>query len=269
MQAPMGQNARAMAPPISPDGNFWWDGQAWQPMPAPAPVPAPAPAQPVESDQPAWLDQPLPAAVSAPPPPPDLVVEQPPPVQLWNAPARKSQTWIYVTGILVIVALGVSAFWVRGLMTAQTDNTASLQVPSPSPLMSDYERADRFLNIDMGPSLTDAGNALPPVSAKCTSQLPPACKDALIVLSKAMLEVDDAMAKNQRDIPVCIGPAVQQFKNDWIGMEQGVSQAISGYDANSRSLIILGLQKFAAIANYIKPDVDRINKAEATCPKTV
>jgi hypothetical protein len=52
-------------------------------------------------------------------------------------------------------------------------------------------------------------------------------------------------------------------------MEQGVSQAISGYDANSRSLIILGLQKFAAIANYIKPDVDRINKAEATCPKTV
>ena len=34
-------------------------------------------------------------------------------------------------------------------------------------------------------------------------------------------------------------------------------------------LIIQGLQKFAAIAQFVKPDVDRIDKAHQTCSKTV
>jgi len=29
------------APQISPDGKFYWDGQAWQPMPTSGPAPAP------------------------------------------------------------------------------------------------------------------------------------------------------------------------------------------------------------------------------------
>jgi hypothetical protein len=91
----------------------------------------------------------------------------------------------------------------------------------------------------------------------------------LIALDNAMLDVDDAMSKSQSDIPVCIGRAVQQFKFDWTGMEQGVAQAIGGYKANSRALIIQGLQKFASIAQYLKPDISRIDKAEATCSKTV
>jgi len=33
------------APQISPDGKFYWDGQAWQPMPTSGPAPAP-PAEP-------------------------------------------------------------------------------------------------------------------------------------------------------------------------------------------------------------------------------
>ena len=146
--------------------------------------------------------------------------------------------------------------------------TASVQV-SPSPLISDYERADRFLNVDLAPSLASTNVALPAVTSKCTSSLPPPCKDALIALDKAMGDVDQAMINYQRDIPVCIGRAVQQLKDDWTGMEQGVALAVSGYDANSRALIIQGLQKFAAIAKFVKPDVDRINKAELSCSKTV
>src|SRR5437763_12546572 len=41
-------------PQISPDGAYWWDGQAWRPMPAhgaPAPV---EPGQP-ELTRPSWL----------------------------------------------------------------------------------------------------------------------------------------------------------------------------------------------------------------------
>lgn len=42
------------APQISPDGGYWWDGQAWQPMPVgnvEVPVAQPAP----EASRPSWL----------------------------------------------------------------------------------------------------------------------------------------------------------------------------------------------------------------------
>jgi len=175
--------------------------------------------------------------------------------------------WIYMTGAVLITLIALAGLGVYGLMHS-TAHVASVQV-TPSPLISDYERADRFLNVDLGPALVETNQALPGVNAQCTASLPPPCKDALITLNKAMLDLDNAMTNNQRDIPPCIGPQVQQFKDDWSGMEQGVSMAIGGYTANSRTLIIQGLEKFAAIAKFIKPDVDRINAAQQTCKKTI
>jgi len=264
----------AATPPISPDGHYWWDGQAWQPMPAaaaPAPVPAapaPGPAAAPADQPPSWLATP-PAAAAPAPPEPEAVYQQPAAANLpWSAPAAPpTRMWIYMTGLLLVVIIAIGGVALYGQLHA-TSNVASVQA-SPSPLISDYERADRFLNVDLGPALVETNEALPAVSSKCTSSLPPACKDALITLNKAMVDMDDAMTINQRDIPPCIGRAFQQFKDDWIGMEQGVSLAISGYNANSRALIIQGLQKFAAIAQFVKPDVDRIDKAHQTCSKTV
>lgn len=44
------------APQISPDGRFWWDGRAWQPMPSAASPPPPAAPDPaVDPSRPAWL----------------------------------------------------------------------------------------------------------------------------------------------------------------------------------------------------------------------
>lgn len=258
-------------PPISPDGNYWWDGQAWRPMPAPAvqsPVQAPAPA-----DQPAWLDQP--AAAAAPEPAPNLIPEpalaQEPVVLPWSesAPRRSSRTWIYVTGAALIAVMALTALYVGSQMRAYSQNTAAVVSPSPSPIISDYEKANRFLNVDLTPPMGEVYVALPPAQKTCTVKLPPSCKDALIALNKAMLDVDDAFAKNQADIPVCIGRPVQQFQFDLRGMEQGVSQAIAGFNANSRSLIVSGLIKYNEIVKYVKPDVDRINKALASCSKTV
>lgn len=260
-------------PPISPDGHYWWDGQAWQPMPAaqtpPPTVPAPA-AAPVE-EPPSWLATPPAAAVAAPAPPPQPAYDQAvsPAPQLWNAPIPTSptRTWIYLVGFVMLAVLAIGGFAAYNQIHSSS-NVAAVQV-SPSPLISDYERADRFLNVDLGPALVETNQALPPVTKNCTASLPPSCKDALITLNKAMLDMDDAMNNNQRDIPPCIGPAFQRFKDDWMGMEQGVSLAISGYQSNSRTLIIQGLQRFAAIAQFMKPDVDRIDKARETCPKTV
>src|SRR5436309_5264799 len=213
-------------------------------------------------DRPSWLDAPPPE----PPAPPAVAVEAPQP---WNTPvpASTSRVWIYMTGAVLITLIALAGLGVYGLMHS-TANVASVQV-TPSPLISDYERADRFLNVDLRPALVETNQALPGVTSKCTSSLPPPCKDALIVLNKAMIDVDSAIQNSQRDIPVCIGRPVQQFKDDWTGMEQGVSQAISGFNESNRTLIIEGLQHFVAIAKYMKPDVDRINKAQQTCAKTV
>jgi predicted flap endonuclease-1-like 5' DNA nuclease len=52
-----------------------------------------------------------------------------------------------------------------------------------------------------------------------------------------------------------------------MGMEQGVALAISGYTYNSHDLYVQGMVKFAEIAQYFQPDMDRITNAEKTCSK--
>ena len=227
-------------------------------------------ATPPPEEPPSWLASPPPTApqpVAAPP-----AVAEPPvaePVQPWNIPvaASPSRSLIYLAGFFLIVVIGAVGFGAYGLLHANTGTTPVQTAESPT--IPDYERADRFLNVDLAPALTEADQALPAVTTNCTAALPPPCKDALITLDKAMVDVDTAMANNQRDIPGCIGPQVQQFRDDWSGMEQGVAMAVSGYQSSSRSLIVEGLQKFASIAQFLKPDVARINKAEQGCARTL
>src|SRR5438067_615296 len=131
------------------------------------------------------------------------------------------------------------------------------------------EQADRFINVDLAPSLTAAVGPLQKVGSSCTmTGMPPSCKDALIATNKAMLATEDVL--DQGHIPACIARQVQQFKYDWQGMEQGVSQAISGFvNGNNIDLYRQGMVKFAEIAQYVQPDMDRITAAEKTCPKTI
>src|SRR5690348_4932914 len=264
-------------PPISPDGHYWWDGQAWQPMPqAVAPVAAAAPTPAAEA-APSWLavqpQAPAPAPAPAPVYPAPVyqqpAYEQPPAgAPAWATPAPPSNRfWIYMTGLLLIVVIAVAG--VFGYNALRNANTTAAVQTTPSPTIPDYERADRFLNVDLGPSLVEANQAIPAVNKNCTASLPPACKDALVTLNKAMLDLTQAMQNYQYDIPTCIGRAVDQFKNDWMGMEQGLSSAIGGFDTNNREQILEGLQRFGALAQYIKPDVQRINTAEQTCSKVL
>jgi hypothetical protein len=193
---------------------------------------------------------------------------QAPPVQPWNTPvpASNARGLIYMAGVVVIaliVIIGVGIFALKGAYNIGPLRTA------PSPRISDFDRANQFLDVDLAPSLAAANQALPAVTKDCTAQLPPQCKGSLITLNNAMLDVNDAIASNQRDIPPCIGREVQRFRDDWTAMEQGVAQAIGGYNAGSRAQVMQGLQRFADLGKLIKPDVDRINRARATCSKTV
>src|SRR5262245_40969282 len=242
-------------------------------MPAAAVPPPPVAAPAAVEQAPSWLA--TPPAAAAPAPQPEPVAYEPQPVYpqqpapaAWMAPApQRSSMTTYVTAAILIGVLAAGGF-VAWQMTSHTEYTASVQA-SPSPTVPDYERADRFLNVDLLPALQEVNNAVPAVNKNCTSTLPPACKDALITLNTAMIDLGNAITNNQKDIPVCIGQAVSQFQNDWQTMEQGLSTAIQGFQQNNRSLIVDGLQRYAVVAQYMKPDVDRINTAEQTCSKTL
>jgi hypothetical protein len=215
------------------------------------------------SSQPPWLDQP-PPEIPVPPPP------QPPrEVPAWVTPHPKSsRLWIYLTGLLLIIVMVGGGVWVRGQILANQASGQATAAVAPTPLLSDYERADRFLNIDLTPAFAALVTPLQNVQKDCSPKtMVPACKPDLIATNKAMLTGDDAL-NQQRDIPACIAREVNQFKYDWQGMEQGVSLAISGYNDSSYDLYLQGMVKFAEIAQYIKPDMERITTAEKTCPTT-
>lgn len=217
------------------------------------------------SEQPSWLDQPIPGPPEAAPPAPP----QPEQVPAWVTPQPKgSRLWIYMTGLLLIVVIAGGGIWVRGQLLANQASDQAAQT-SPTPLIPDYERADRYLNTTLAPALTGTITPLQNIERDCSAKTMTApCKPDLIALNQAMLGADDAL-NQQRDIPRCIAIQVNQFRFDWMGMEQGLSLAISGYNNNSYDLYLQGLVKFGGLAQYLKPDMDRISTAENTCAKTV
>jgi hypothetical protein len=88
-------------PQISPDGNYWWDGQAWQLMPglsAPAPslatpaaaTPAPQPA--TDTPRPSWLPEEI-AVPVRPAPPEQPFVPQPIVAGAIAGPAVYAPVW--------------------------------------------------------------------------------------------------------------------------------------------------------------------------------
>src|SRR5436190_14690920 len=162
-------------PPISPDGNYWWDGQGWQPMPFPGAPAAVLPSQatqaaPVAVAQPTWLDQPLPS-LQPEPAPVVPVVQEVASAPAWQAPARGSRTWIYITGALLIVVIAVTGLYLGTQFRSQARNTAAVVSPSPSPTISDYERADRFLSVELGPPLAGVLDAIAEADMCCISTL--------------------------------------------------------------------------------------------------
>ena len=219
----------------------------------------------MSEQQPSWLDQPVPPPPEAAPPAPP----QPEQVPAWVTPApRSSRLWIYLTGFLLIIVIAGGGIWVRGQLVANQSTDQAAQA-SPTPLLSDYERADRYLNVDLTPAFVAVVPPLQNAEKDCSpKEMVPACKPDLIATNQAMLAGDDALSQ-QRDIPGCIAREVGQFKADWMAMEQGISLAISGYNSNSYDLYLQGMVRFAELAQYFKPDVDRITTAENTCAKTV
>ncbi len=267
------------AAPISPDGRFWWDGQAWQPLYTPdgmwrwsgqawvqlaepygAEV-SPGVAQPGLEAAPAWLD-PSAAAVLAPPP---VAAVDPMPVPAYSPPPRVGlRPFIYLGGALLVAAIVLTGWIFRDQLRAQPlDYSSTLASPSPSPSGTEYDRAQRFLNGLLSPSIDQVNQTLPGIQAACTPDLPVACRDAISATDQKVLATSKAIAS--ADIPPCIATAMAQFNRDWLGIESGLELSLSGYQDNSKQLIIDGLQRVLGYAGYLKADAAAVNAAEPSC----
>jgi hypothetical protein len=219
----------------------------------------------VPTDRPAWLDEPPPA------PPPEVEPAAPAaPIPPWQPAPRpaSSRLFIYISGLLIIVGIVGGGIYVRDQIIAnQAADNLQYDTSTPKSLLSPQERADRFASVQVTPAVAALLTPLQNVSKDCSPKtMVPACKPDLIATNQALIAGDAAM--QQADVPVCIGPQVSQLKYDWQGLEQGVGLAISGYNASSYDLYLQGMVKFLAIAQFIKPDMDRITTAEKGCSAT-
>ncbi len=126
-------------PQISPDGAYWWDGQAWRPMPPrPPPAPAQQPAPEPAAAMPSWLPAgtELPGQLSAAPAVaavetasaiPEPAYAEPAPAWMAPQPPRSSNTMIIVAAVaaLALMAGGVGIYAFTQFLNRQTTDTTS------------------------------------------------------------------------------------------------------------------------------------------------
>lgn len=165
----------AQTPQISPDGAYWWDGQAWRPMPLPnVSTPAAPPSQ--QTSRPSWLAEGVevpgePAQSPVMPMPPVASVAEsggpvgfgeplggtaPPPWMPQAPPSSTSRTTVMVAalGALVLMAGGVG-FWVFHQSNSQNDvassgNPAATAAASPAATSSPTQVAALPLTAQLG-----------------------------------------------------------------------------------------------------------------------
>lgn len=281
------------APPISPDGRFWWDGQAWQPLYSPdgmwrwsgqawvalaepfgaeaVAVPQPAMPEPAAAygmgaaaaseARPAWLDASAAAILN---PPPAMAVD-PAPAPAYAPPPRMGvKPFIYLGGALLVGVIVLTGWIFRDQLRAQPiDYSSTLPSPSPSPSGSEYDRAQGFLNGVLGPSINQVNQTLPGLQAACTPDLPVACRDAILATDQKVQATSKVIAS--ADIPPCIATPMAQFNRDWSGIQSGLEMALSGYQYNSKQLIISGMQRVVDYAGFLKADGAAVSAAEPAC----
>ena len=127
---------------MSPDGAYWWDGQAWRPMPPPV-APSITPPESAAA-RPSWLPAeavvpgPPPAVAAAPVAPAAVAESVAPP--LWAAPAPangngRALTLAGVAALILVVALagGLVLRQVVGQQPAGTNDAGLVAASSPSP----------------------------------------------------------------------------------------------------------------------------------------
>src|SRR5713226_1424509 len=153
---------------ISPDGAFWWDGQAWRPMPLPS---APAPLQQSQPDsaRPSWLpegtslpdqmsDSITSAATETADAPSTAAYSEPVPSPQWMAPqpsgASRSPIILVAAAALVLIVAGGGVYAFQSLSRQSNDTSGGTPLATSTP-----------------PSSNPSPSSLPPVALPLTAEL--------------------------------------------------------------------------------------------------
>ncbi len=153
---------------ISPDGAYWWDGQAWRPMPS-ASIAAAVEQPPPEGARPSWLPEGTvipdqmsasmtPAAVETINDASAYAHAEPVPSPQWMAPqpsgARRSPIILAAAAALVLIVAGGGVYAFQSLSRQSNDTSGGTPVASSAP-----------------PSSNPSPSSLPPVALPLTAEL--------------------------------------------------------------------------------------------------
>src|SRR5260370_9598206 len=153
---------------ISPDGAYWWDGQAWRPMPSTSVAAAAEQPQP-EAARPSWFPEAtvLPGQLSASTPsagadstnaPTANAYSEPVPSPQWIAPqpsrASRSPIILGAAVALVLIVAGGGVYAFQSLSRQSSDTSGGTPVATPA-----------------APSSNPSPSSLPPVALPLTAEL--------------------------------------------------------------------------------------------------
>jgi hypothetical protein len=266
-------------PPLSDDGRFWWDGAAWQPLYSPdgahrwdgarwVPVAAPT------GDLPAWLPAESASALHG---PPEISGSEIPaqPVAALTAPsgppARPWITWgarAVVVGVLGVVVFALHNQYPNGLPFFGGGGSTTVTIggrATPDPSLSQYDRADRLLNLQLAPQLVEAGNAEQAIAKDCATPVSQPCRVALNDTYHKLDAVIQTMDKS--DIPPCIQDPLQKFRNTLNTAELQLAQAVQALDRSDGAGEAAFIHAFATAVVGSQADTQAVQTAFAACSK--
>ncbi len=277
-------------PPISPDGRWWWDGQKWQSLYSPdgshrwdgkawVPVAAAAAASattPTSGEGvPAWLPAESAAALRGPPEfaaSPSAPAEQLPD---WAGPRPSGRPWIVWGSVAVIAGtLGLALWALKDHLPALPDFGLHSGGPpavstraTPDPTLSQYQRADLLLNVQLAPQLVSIGQAEQAMGTDCGQGhvLEQPCRVAMTdVYHKIDLVIQQI---DKSDVPPCIQSQLQDYRNLLNLADTDLSLAVQAFDRHDLGMTTQQIQNFAVVIQSTAPGA--VQAALDACPKTL
>lgn len=278
-------------PTKSPDGRYWWDGKAWQPI---ATLPAPASSSPSPADAggtttpeqegwPAWLPRnphseavlddalaqealpplphrPAPARPTAPTEPrlrrPSPIVQL---VRLNPAWIPKDPRMLVLGGAALVLLIGigitVGALGNFGQGSAHPAPSGSSR-PQATPSGSLSAQADSLVNKSLSPAVAAVIRTQAPVDANCGSYSA-RCRDSLLATN---LELQNVLTIiNRGPVPACIGDPTRKVQASAQTMDDGVKLALSGFLGNNQDTIGAGLRSYGAASPGLRSSMDALS----------
>jgi hypothetical protein len=261
---------------ISPDGEWVWDGEQWQPVAKPQEVShqavfsawkgiAAEKAQPenvVQAVRPAGAQVPATPPVFANP----FEVPAGPAIPLWQQTAKSGMTkYMYIAAGLIAV---VVAFFV--LSSLRTITWPWTPAPPPGPIAvtpipeptarSDFARADVFYIRVLIPSFKGLNQSSALTRETCSGTLTVSCQNAINQADQDVKQV--ILVIDHQAVPTCIARPVARLRLDLTGMDSGLQTALLGYQDNVAGELSQGLNAFAAASQTLQADINSIGAAQ-------